>query len=433
MIRIRRSARQQAENQQVPASVPAARPDGWPRRLTSRAILALGIAGLAIAALATAYSVLSDPHRWNAEEMATLRTLWIGSLPPVPPDPSNAVADDPGAAELGRQLFLDPRLSANGQVSCASCHQVGLGFQDGRPLAQGVGTTSRRTPSIVSAAYSPWQFWDGRKDSQWAQALGPLESSVEHGGTRTQFVHFVAAHYRAEYESVFGPIPDLSDRSRFPATAGPVDDPAAHAAWVSMAPEDRDTVNRVFANMGKAIAAFERPIRHGPSRFDAYVKALLENDHRAIQTALSPEELRGLRLFVGSAKCIECHSGPLLTNQEFHNVGVPTGDGLPVDAGRAEGAKKVIADEFNCLGPYSDARPEDCGPLRFIKAEGHELEGSFKTPSLRDVAERAPFMHAGQFETLREVLDHYNQAPEAPIGHSELEVLNLSDQDLADL
>jgi cytochrome c peroxidase len=114
------------------------------------------------------------------------------------------VADDPRAAELGRQLFFDTRLSANGRVACATCHKPDQEFQDGTPLANGVGLTNRRTMPIAGTADSPFLFWDGRKDSQWAQALGPLESPVEHGGNRDQYAQVIAEHYRPAYEQVFG-------------------------------------------------------------------------------------------------------------------------------------------------------------------------------------------------------------------------------------
>src|SRR5688572_4180531 len=138
-----------------------------------------------------ALSFTSGPS-WSKEELDQLRSLSISSLEPLPPDPSNRVADDARAAEFGQRLFFDKRLSSNGEVSCASCHLPGKVFQDGTPLAKGVGTTDRRTMSVIGTARSPWQFWDGRKDSQWAQALGPLESPVEHGGDRTQYAHIAA-------------------------------------------------------------------------------------------------------------------------------------------------------------------------------------------------------------------------------------------------
>jgi cytochrome c peroxidase len=392
----------------------------------------LGITGAVLIVIVLAF-LLWPQSEWAEDEMITLRGLWIGSLPSLSPDPSNRVADDTRAAAMGRQIFFDTRLSVNGKVACATCHMPEQGFQDSIPLGKGVGTTTRRTMPIAGTAYSPWLFWDGRKDSLWAQALGPLESAVEHGGNRTQYAHLIAQSYRAEYEALFGPLPNLSDTTRFPAGAGPVEDPAARAAWERMAPEDREVVTRIYANLGKVIAAYERTIQPQPSRFDHYVEALLNNNGAAVRAALSPEEVAGLRLFIGKGQCINCHNGPLLTNNDFHNTGVPAVPGLPEDTGRAAGVRQILADEFNCLSPYSDAQPEDCGELRFMKTDDHELERQFKPPSLRDVAGRAPYMHAGQFASLREVLEHYNRAPAAPAGHSELTPLNLSEEELAQL
>jgi cytochrome c peroxidase len=212
---------------------------------------------------------------WTPDEVAKLRNLWIGSLPPLAPDPSNKYADDPRAAAFGHKLFFDTRFSSNGKVACATCHQPDKLFQDGLPQAKGVGTTPRRAMTIVGTAYSPWFFWDGRKDSQWAQALGPMENAKEHGGNRTLYAHLIAQNYRVEYEALFGPLPDLNN---LPPSAGPVDDPIAHAAWDGMKTPDREAVTRVYANMGKAIAAYDRKLMPGPSRFDTYVQAVLNND-----------------------------------------------------------------------------------------------------------------------------------------------------------
>src|SRR5207237_3479031 len=184
------------------------------------------------------------------------------------------LAADPRAVAAGERLFSDPRLSSNGKVACSTCHQPERDFQDGIPLGTGVGTTARRTMPIAATSRSPFLFWDGRKDSQWAQALGPLESAVEHGGTRAQYAHVVAAHYRWEYERLFGSLPDLST---VPASAGPVADRFAADAWAALSDSQRDGVTRVFVNIGKAIAAYERRIEVGPSRFDQYVDALTEH------------------------------------------------------------------------------------------------------------------------------------------------------------
>ena len=338
--------------------------------------------------------------RWTTEDVAQLSSMSLGELGPAPGDPTNRVADDPRAAEFGRKLFFDTRLSANGQVSCATCHLPEKEFQDGTPLAKGVGVTNRRTMPIAGMAHSPFLFWDGRKDSLWAQALGPLESPVEHGGSREQYAAVIAAHYRSDYEAIFGMMPALSTREA--ATA-------------------------VFVNMGKAIAAYERTIDYAPSRFDRYADAL-QDTGRAPEGVLSADEVAGLRLFIGKASCTNCHNGPLLTNNEFHNTGVPGRAGLPADSGRLAGADAVLRDEFNCRSRWSDSRSK-CAELAFLVTGDHVLERAFKVPSLRNVADRAPYMHAGQFNTLSEVVDHYNRAPEAPAGHSELEPLRLSGQE----
>ncbi len=360
---------------------------------------------------------------------AELRDLWIGGLEPLPPDPSNAWADDPAAAELGERLFFDKRLSSDGSVACATCHDPRIEFQDGRPLARGVGTTDRRTMPVAATAYSPFLFWDGRKDSQWAQALGPLESPVEHGGSRAQYAHLIAAHYRADYGRLFGAVPDLG---RVPNAAGPVQDPAARRAWEAMPKGERDSVTQVFVNMGKAIAAYERRIGYGASRFDAYVAAWDRNGAPP-RGVLSADELAGMNLFTGKAGCIQCHNGPLFTNNEFHNTGVPQRDGAPADRGRVVAAGSVKSDEFNCRSRWSDAGPRGCPELDVLPAPTHQMERAFKVPSLRNVADRAPYMHAGQLQTLSQVLQHYNTAPAAPAGHSELKPLGLTPAELRQL
>ena len=367
--------------------------------------------------------------KWTAEEIAKLNELSISQLESPAPDVTNRYSDDEAAVSLGHELFFDASLSSNGKVSCATCHQTDREFQDGVALAQGVGTTNRRTMPIAGTSYSSFLFWDGRKDSQWSQALGPLESPVEHGGTRTQYARVIAAKYRPSYERVFGSLPPLQD---LPETAGPVSDPAAAKAWAGMSQADRDAVTRVYVNIGKAIAAYERRIQYAPSRFDRYVDELIEKG-RAPKNVLTPQEVAGLRLFIGKANCTQCHNGPLLTNNEFHNTGVPSKAQLPEDRGRIAGAKSVLADEFNCRSKWSDASPAQCAELEFLNADGHELERAYKVPSLRNVADRAPYMHAGQIETLPDVVSHYNRAPKAPGGHSELKALNLNTQEIGQL
>lgn len=349
----------------------------------------------------------ADPAPWSDAEIALMQSLWLDNLPELPADPTNAVADNPLAAEFGRLLFLDARLSANGQVSCATCHQPARRFTDGLAKGRGIGQSKRNTPSIVGTSYSPWFYWDGRRDSQWAQALSPLEDPAEHGIDRRFVLEVVEGdeRYRRAYEELFGALPATTD------------DVAIDAA---------------FANVGKAIAAFERTVLPEPSRFDRYVEAVVTRDSESQQELFSADEVRGLRLFIGQANCMQCHNGPLFTNNEFHNTGVLNAVGEVPDKGRATGLDEVMQDPFNCRGQFNDAATPRCDELEFARS-GPELVGAVRTPSLRNLDGTEPFMHKGQLETLAAVLEHYNEAPDAMIGHNEAEPLDLSRRELRQL
>ncbi|MDH3275651.1 MAG: cytochrome-c peroxidase, partial [Gammaproteobacteria bacterium] len=146
----------------------------------------------------------------------------------------------------------------------------------------------------------------------------------------------------------------------------------------------------------------------------------------------SDDEAWGLRLFIGAANCTQCHNGPLLTNNEFHNTGVLSSPGDLPDKGRVTGVQEALADPFNCLGEYSDDPLRQCAELRFVRT-GSELVGAVRTPSLRNVALTSPYMHKGQLATLADVLQHYNEAPDAMIGHNEAKPLGLGARELQKL
>jgi cytochrome c peroxidase len=177
------------------------------------------------AVLAAALQLPAAPARagggeesWTTAERAVLATLHISRLPAARPDPSNAVERSPAAAALGKRLFFDTRLSKNQKVACASCHVPDQQFQDGLAVGQGVGTGIRRTMPIGDNGGQTWFFWDGRKDSLWSQALGPLEDPAEHGGNRLAYAKLLERHYRGEYEAVFRTMPALAG---LPDNAGP--------------------------------------------------------------------------------------------------------------------------------------------------------------------------------------------------------------------
>jgi cytochrome c peroxidase len=385
-----------------------------------------------LAILVTIPCAYAQESFWTADQIHQIDKLSLAWLPKLRPDVSNRVADDPRAAELGRKFFFDAGFSANGQVSCSSCHVPDTQFQDGLRVGHGIADGTRRTMPLAGVAYYPLFFWDGRKDSLWSQALGPLENPVEHGADRGMLVQQIVANYREEYEEVFGNLPELGS---LPAHAAPVGSPESVTAWNKLTPDQQTGIDRVFSNIGKAIEAFERTIMPGPTRFDAYAAALVAGDELTADKLFADAERNGLKLFIDKADCVRCHSGPLFTDARFRNLGLP-GTTPEADSGQSTGAVALKEDPFNCTGAFSDVtdEPGACFNLNHVRTGLPYEVGAFKSPSLRGVAQRPPYLHNGQFATLREVLLHYNKAPKATFGTTELtHPLELGDDQLADI
>jgi cytochrome c peroxidase len=341
---------------------------------------------------------------WTEDELKILKSLWIGSLPKPPHDPTNAVADNKAAANFGHHLFFDSRLSKDGSVACANCHIPDLAFTDGRKMVVGLGQTKRNAPTIIGVTYSPWLFWDGRKDSLWSQALGPLEHPLEHGTTRKDVVKVILKDpsYRQRYQTLFGGLPNLADPAE---------------------------INRAFINLGKVIAAYERQILPAPTKFDRYVKALLSKKKPAPEDQFSLNEIAGLKVFISDnqGQCIRCHNGPLMTDHSFHNIGSHIVGDNAGEMGRSAGLKLAQADTTNCHSKFSDDSKAACAELNFAKHNAPETVGAFKTPTLRYVSRTAPYMHAGQFQNLEDVIWQYRDVPPATVGQSELQNLIMTD------
>lgn len=239
----------------------------------------------------------------------------------------------PERAELGRRLFFDPQLSADGATSCASCHQPQKGFEDGRKTAAGLRgrTLARHTPTLWNVAIQTALFWDGRSHSLEDQALRPVSATVEMNLDLDLLVARLS-----------------SDRTYT-------------AAFAEAFPDDSAISPDLVA---RAIATYERTLISPLSPFDDYVAG--------DEDALSDEAKRGLELFTGKARCATCHTGWAFTNGGFHDIGL-TDD----DLGR--------------------------GALTLRKFDEHR----FRTPTLRELLSRAPYMHDGSLATLEAVVDHY--------------------------
>ncbi len=336
--------------------------------------------------------------------------LKMSPLPDMPKNPTNAVADNAAAARLGQRLFFDTRFSADGRFSCATCHDPAHGFSDPKPLSVAMGTTRRHAMPLWNVAHQRWFYWTGRADSLWAQAVQPLVHPDEMASSPG---HVLAAFsgdagLKSEYEMLFGPLPSDA-RPRTP---------------------DAD---RLLANFGKAIEAYERRIISTDSPFDRFVETLRSGKTRAQSAAISESAQRGLQLFTGRGQCALCHAGPNFSDGEFHNIGLP---GITVDQGRFDGILDVREDRFNGLGAFSDDRsPETNIKLRYLTMKMNHL-GEFKTPTLRNVEQTAPYMHDGRFATLRAVLDFYSDLPGEPAyGHREetLKPAHFTEQEKEDI
>jgi cytochrome c peroxidase len=375
------------------------------------ACLAVAIV-LSIATCTAHASTKDDLALYTADELSAI--YGHSPLGRLPPDPTNRVAEDPNAAALGQFLFFDSRFSANGAISCATCHNPALAFTDGRALSKGIAVGTRNVPTVLDVAFSQWFFLDGRTDSLWSQAIQPFENAAEIGGDRLQMVLMTIRDpaLRTAYQQVFGSLPALTaDLPSAVHHARPDADPQSPVAqaWRNISPADRRAVDEIFSNLGKAIEAFERRLLGGPAPFDSYVAGLRSHDP-SLQQAISPAAKRGLELFVGAGRCELCHSGPAFTDGQFHNLGLPLLPGQAADPGRAEGIRRLHRDPFNGVGHFSDASgaSDAKNRLSFLPDPASQL-GAFKTPTLRNVALTAPYMHDGRFTTLEQVLDFYGQ------------------------
>ncbi|WP_053475070.1 cytochrome-c peroxidase [Cytobacillus solani] len=291
----------------------------------------LGACGANEDAAAPADKNAKEPAKENVidQELEDAKAKFepLGEIP-VPAD--NPMTEE--KIELGKTLYFDPRLSGNNVQSCMSCHAPGAGYGDG--MAKFIGFEGfngpRNSPTIINSGYYPTNFWDGRAGSLEEQALGPIQSEVEMNQNLDELVIELngVPTYVERFNTVFN---------------------------------DKISAD----NIAKAIAAFERTIVIADTAFDRYLQG--EED------AISVDAKEGMKLFAGKAGCISCHAGPLLSDYNYHNLGMSGDDG------------------------------------RFAVTGNEDDKGKFRTSGLRGVAHTAPFMHDGSLETLKDVITYYNE------------------------
>ncbi|MEN8837429.1 MAG: cytochrome c peroxidase, partial [Celeribacter marinus] len=319
----------------------------------------------------------------------------LPSNPIIPTDPTNAFSGNPEAQSLGQELFFDTGLSASGTVACASCHVTNGAIVPNETLPAGVSRKFRSVMPIAGLASQEFFFWDGRVDSLWAQALEPLEHPDEHGLTRTEVVAYVLDAYPDALSTLLGePLLDRGSLITLPV-ASPKGTRIQRATWQDMTEPSQARVNSIFASIGKAIAAFEETLLPDATAWDRIAKEAIRDPNALRQ--LPESALRGFDLFSGKARCSSCHSGPFLTDGDFHNTGMPERDGATIDMGRQAVVAQLKYREFSCLSIYSDSPNGECPKVEYLSLAMERALGTFKTPSLRGVTQRTVFGHSGQF------------------------------------
>lgn len=331
-----------------------------------------------------------------------------GPWPPAPaPDPSNRVDGQPVAIAFGRLLFSERALSADGTLSCASCHVPQRAFQDGQRVARGRAAGLRNTTSLLDAAQHRWLGWDGAHDSLWAASVAPLLAQREMAASPAHIAATVRREPRlaAGYRAAFGAAPGVDNE-------------------------------RVLVDLGKALAAYQATLASERTPFDDFRDALARGDHQAAARYPLAAQ-RGLRLFVGEGRCSVCHAGPAFTNGEFADVGVPFFVPGGVDGGRHEGLSRLRASPYTRLGLHNDAGAADPRGVatRHVVTQ-HRNFGEFRVPGLRQSLHTAPYMHDGSLGRLEDVVRHYSELNEERLhadGERILRALRLSRDESADL
>jgi len=406
-------------------------------------------------------------------------------------------------------------------VACVTCHDLNNGSIDDTSspgnVSIGAGWFDVNAQPALNAAFYQVSFWNGRVDSLWAQALAATEGGVSTNSSRLRVAWVISDLYRADFQAVFpdAPLPMTGTSASLASTLGtdgqcmlangdcpdscrvaqadasgaapgcwprcplqgkPGNKPGCQPgdgsepfadAWDCMDSNDQATVNRIFVNFGKAVAAYEAKMVSRNSAFDKWVAAGADSN------LISPRAQQGAKLFVGKAACSDCHNTSLFSDNGFHDIGVPqTGAGVPTEAecpaggvcdcvetpagtdadgnpvpakaaknclpwGARDGIAKLSKNPFLRTSDWSDD-PTDTSRQRFVDMSPDAIPaGAWRTPTLRDVALTAPYMHDGVFATLEDVIDHYNRGGAASgavgIPAAQIKPLLLTDEEKSDL
>ena len=287
---------------------------------------AVGLVG-GMLALAFTAPLVAEPAKLTFTEAERAAILAHGPWPmATTPDPSNRLSGKAAGIAFGKTLFFSTRLSANNDLSCASCHIPSKGFSDGMARSTGARLVDRNAIGLANLRQQRWYGWAGQSDSLWMQSIHPILDGRELGMTATALKKRLAADavLDAAYRTAVG-------RS-----------------------VDRHDEETVLVMVAKALAAWQETLTTGRTAFDRFRDALARGDASGI-AAYPLSAKRGLKIFVGKGRCTVCHFGPNFTNGEFHNIGlIHFVEKGRVDPGRYGGIRALKRSRFNLLGKYND-------------------------------------------------------------------------------
>jgi cytochrome c peroxidase len=343
-------------------------------------------------------------------------------------DPTSNYDQSSAAATLGQQFFWDTQFSggiliqgnrtasyavptvavttAPGLVNCVTCHNPNYGWADNtskpNDVSLGANFTSRNAQTILNSVRGSYFLWDGASDTPWGLVRAPIENAP-HNFHRMGVAYIIchSATYTASYTTVFGSAPTCTDSGTAPSSTNFYGKSLYTATVIS-----NGNVDRIFANFSKAIAAYERLIVSKNSAFDQWAAGN--------ENAMTAQQKRGLKIFIGKGNCVRCHSGPNFSDGSFHNLGVPQVGGFSngLDQGRYDGIATLVTGVGATLNTSSSASISyNDGPstdrVTGLSATSTNI-GQFKVPTLRSVNKTAPYFHNGTVVSLWDVVNFYN-------------------------
>ena len=299
-------------------------------------------------------------------------------------------------------------MSKNEKVSCSTCHNPNNDWSDGRRQSSGLFKVIRNAPSLTQSKYQDFQTWDGRRDSLWSQSLEPLFNELEHGLDLKTFEEKIQQN--KQYIANFSALENLLQ---------------------PLFKSKMRNQKHIFI-AGFSLGAFLETLSFSEMKLDIFSRLIDEKQVLKALNVFTFQELHGLDLFLNKGQCIRCHSGPLLSDKSFHNIGVEELPSATNEAGWIIGSEILSNFPYNCTKLNQD-RKFDCTRTDFLLTHQPQQVGAFKTPSLRNSKFTSPYMHNGQIKSLEDIVTHYDNAISKSRGESEIVPLHFTQKEKEDL